>query len=250
MAKRFTDTDKWKREWFSTLDPKAKLVWIYILDQCDHCGVWPRNMKLLSDQTGLTVTEAQFQNWFRGKVVRFDHDKYFIPSFFDFQYGSSKDGFKARQSAIATLAKMGLMTPDGVLLKDTSEHLDNSSELSMDCPSISIGKSIGISNNKKEDGNLKNQILEVYSRYPLKKGKEKGIQSLLKSILSEDVPALAQAVEKYRSICEREKKDPKYILHFSTFANHWREILEDDWGTSNIQSNTDWDVMTVPLRGT
>lgn len=149
MAKRFTDTDKWKREWFYDLKPHAKLAWLYILDQCDHCGIWPRNFKLATEQLGFKLDHETLVDWFGAKVVPFDGDKYFIPSFFDFQYGQSKEGFKARQSAIATLSRLGLMDESGKCsevsrsVPNTTEHLGKCPEQSMDCPSTSTSKSIG-----------------------------------------------------------------------------------------------------------
>lgn len=249
MAKRFTDTDKWKREWFSELDPKAKLVWIYLLDQCDHCGIWPRNMKLLSEQTGIKLEEDTFQVWFHGKLVKFDSDKYFIPSFFEFQYGHSKDDFKAKKSAVSVLVKLGLMNQDGSLT-NTTEHLANSSVLSSDSPSI--GKSTIKSKIllKNEEEILKKQILEIYKRYPLKKGKDRGVKTLLASLTTEKIPLFSEAVERYRAECERENTDPKFVKHFSTFANHWEEYADPDYGTTDLKSHKAFDPMTAPLRGT
>lgn len=109
MAKRFTDTDKWKREWFRSLAPKAKIVFMYLCDQCDYCGIWPADFSLLTFQVGFKVSETDLHEWFGEKVVKFDSDKFFIQSFFDFQYGDAKDSFRAKQSAIARLQKLGLM---------------------------------------------------------------------------------------------------------------------------------------------
>ena len=35
MAKRFTDTDKWKKGFIKRLPAKYKLLWLYILDDCN-----------------------------------------------------------------------------------------------------------------------------------------------------------------------------------------------------------------------
>lgn len=41
MAKRFGDTDIWKKQrWFRKLSPNYKLAFLYIKDQCDHAGIW------------------------------------------------------------------------------------------------------------------------------------------------------------------------------------------------------------------
>jgi hypothetical protein len=39
MAKRLTDSNKWNDSWFTNLPMDIKLVWIYLLDACDHAGV-------------------------------------------------------------------------------------------------------------------------------------------------------------------------------------------------------------------
>lgn len=85
MAKRFTDTEKWKREWFADLCPMAKLTWLYILDNVDHCGVWHRNFKRMSLDIGAPITEGQFAEWFQRKFIQFEEDKYWFPSFIEFQ---------------------------------------------------------------------------------------------------------------------------------------------------------------------
>ena len=37
MAKRFTDTDKWKKGFYKKItNLKYKLLWLYILDDCNH----------------------------------------------------------------------------------------------------------------------------------------------------------------------------------------------------------------------
>ena len=48
MSKRFTESDKWKNQWFINLPNKYKLFWIYILDDCNHAGVWRVNIELAS----------------------------------------------------------------------------------------------------------------------------------------------------------------------------------------------------------
>ena len=46
---RFTDTEKWTNDkWFSDLDPKHKLFWLCLLDQCDNVGVWEPNIRMMN----------------------------------------------------------------------------------------------------------------------------------------------------------------------------------------------------------
>ena len=40
MSKRFTNTEKWIKKWFRNLSPKAKLLFLYIIDVCDTGGFY------------------------------------------------------------------------------------------------------------------------------------------------------------------------------------------------------------------
>jgi hypothetical protein len=111
MAKRFTDTDKWKREWFCDLPLKAKVVWFYLLDQCDHRGVWFRNFVLMASQVGFKVTERDLREWFGDKLTTFDGDKYWIKSFVDFQYGELNPSNNAHKSVLSLVEKVSKKEP-------------------------------------------------------------------------------------------------------------------------------------------
>lgn len=54
MAKRFGDTDIWKRQrWFRKLSPDYKLSFMYIKDQCDHAGIWNIDCSDLIEDLGI-----------------------------------------------------------------------------------------------------------------------------------------------------------------------------------------------------
>ena len=55
MAKRFTDTEKWKKQFVKSLDPVYKLFWFYILDECDHAGIWHVEIEIAEIRIGAKI---------------------------------------------------------------------------------------------------------------------------------------------------------------------------------------------------
>lgn len=108
MAKRFTDTDKWQRAWFSELSSEGKLIWFFLCDNCDHAGLWNINEKLLKFHLGNDFTVDKIITLLGNKVHRVN-DKLWIPSFIKFQYGKLKDGVKAHQSVARRLEECKLL---------------------------------------------------------------------------------------------------------------------------------------------
>lgn len=72
MAKRFTCSDKWKKPFLRGLETPYKLLWFYILDDCDHSGVWQKDLEVAEIRTGekFDVTKA-IEN-FGEKIIVFD----------------------------------------------------------------------------------------------------------------------------------------------------------------------------------
>jgi len=48
MAKRLTDTEKWKDDWYISLSNDDKVVWQWLVDNCNHAGICKKNMALLN----------------------------------------------------------------------------------------------------------------------------------------------------------------------------------------------------------
>lgn len=90
MAKRFTDTQKWVDPWFMDLPSKYKLFWIYILDTCDHAGVWKVNFKVASFHVGEPFEPSEVKRVLSGRIIETTDDYWFIQKFIDFQYGGVK----------------------------------------------------------------------------------------------------------------------------------------------------------------
>ncbi len=72
---------------------------------------------------------------------------------------------------------------------------------------------------------------EIYARYPRKVGKSAGLKTCRKAVKTpEDFEALKTALRRYLEYLTTQKIDPQYVLHFSTFANQWRDWLEPNAG--------------------
>ena len=108
MAKRFTDTNKWSKSWFMDLSTMDKLLWIYILDTCDHAGIWEANWKLVNFMTGLTL--SGLPESFNKQVTPLDGKRYFIRDFVEFQYGILNDNNNAHRSVLNVLQKYNIKT--------------------------------------------------------------------------------------------------------------------------------------------
>jgi len=54
VSKRFTDSEKWRDPWFRRLPTEYKLLWLYLLDECDVSGVWKVDLELATMIIGYT----------------------------------------------------------------------------------------------------------------------------------------------------------------------------------------------------
>jgi hypothetical protein len=105
MANRFTATEKWVDPWFCSLNKEDKLFWIYLVDNCDHAGMWQVNWPLVQ----FHIKDYVFnEKVFDGRIVQLKKDKWFIPKFIDFQYktGLNPEN-RAHLSVINLLKKEG-----------------------------------------------------------------------------------------------------------------------------------------------
>ena len=110
MAKRMTDTDKWKKRFVRDLTPQHKLLWFYILDDCNHAGIWEVDLEVASIRVGFELSHDNLPSSFGEKVISFDDgDKWFIPDFIDFQYGELNPNSNVHKSVIQLLERYNLM---------------------------------------------------------------------------------------------------------------------------------------------
>lgn len=106
MAKRFTDTEKWKKSFLRGLNGAYKLLWLYILDDCDMAGIWHVDMEVARIKTGEQVDGATALRVFADRVVPLDDGKkWFVRDFIFFQYGELKETNRMHLSVINILKK-------------------------------------------------------------------------------------------------------------------------------------------------
>lgn len=117
MAKRFTDTNKWRKPFIRTLQAPYKLLWFYILDDCDHSGIWIVDFEVAQIRIGEPISEEEALKIFADKVTVFDNnERWFIPDFIEFQYGMLNESNRAHNSVINSLLKYKLINKNKVLI--------------------------------------------------------------------------------------------------------------------------------------
>ena len=89
MSKRFTDTEKWKDDWFISLSNDYRIVWQWLLDNCNHAGICKRSIKLLNFMCNTNITEEELIAEMEDRVI-IKNNIWFIPKFLKFQYPSLK----------------------------------------------------------------------------------------------------------------------------------------------------------------
>ena len=141
MAKRFTDTNKYKKPFIRGLQGAYKLLWDYLYHDCDHAGIWIVDFDIAQIYIGkdMSVNKVDALKYFNTneiRIVEFNSgSKWFIPSFIEFQYGILNEQNRAHNSVIKILSKYNLyqnkklISPlQGAKEKDKEKELDKDKE--------------------------------------------------------------------------------------------------------------------------
>lgn len=127
MGKRFTDTEKWNKEWFSNLPAKEKLLWLYCCDTCNAAGIADFNPRLYSFILGFKVTKELINRAFGTKVMWIEENKFFIVPFIEFQYEKLSRECRPHLPIIKTLEKYGIdyeaLDPDNLNQKQMRKRI-------------------------------------------------------------------------------------------------------------------------------
>ncbi len=115
MAKRFTDTNKYKKSFMRGLPGAYKLFWDFLYHDCDHSGIWIIDFDIAQTYVGIDmeISKEKALELFNADEIRVVElsggKKWFIAPFIDFQYGKLSEKNKAHNSIISTLKKLNLI---------------------------------------------------------------------------------------------------------------------------------------------
>lgn len=113
MAKRFTDTERFRDPWYRKLTPVQKCIWEYMLSECDHAGVLNFDLESMSFHIGAAVLMEDVEA-FGDRIVFIRADILFIPKFIKFQYGELNTENKAHQGVIKVLNEYNINLSRGI----------------------------------------------------------------------------------------------------------------------------------------
>lgn len=170
--KRFRDTEMWNEDWFISLPNEYKFFWHYLLDTCNHAGIWKPSIKKFEFCTEWKIDLEEFLiaiNSEKERIIKLDNGKYWIIDFIAFQQGRKLHiKNNAHKGTIRELAANGIHFKDvrgllGVFLEGISEDDEKlisnivDPKLTPSCPQIdSQGKGKSISNGKSESDSKSN----------------------------------------------------------------------------------------------
>lgn len=128
MAKRLTDTDKWKDDWYLSLTNDDKIVWQWLLDNCSHAGVCKRSVTFMNLMCRVSYTEDEMIKKMEDRVMLIGNI-WFIPKFIKFQYATLNSAKPVIVSVVKELFTHNLIATVNRLLENDykiiSESFDN-----------------------------------------------------------------------------------------------------------------------------
>ena len=115
MSKRFTDTEKFNDPWYRRLTLLQKVIWEYLLAECNHAGIFEKfDIELMSFKIGESIALEDLE-FLKDKIVFINDETLFICKFITFQYGVLNPKNKVHASVLKELEKWKI--------QDTSKDL-------------------------------------------------------------------------------------------------------------------------------
>lgn len=110
MAKRFTDSEMWDKEWYMKLSCKEKCLVNMVRSKADLCGVWSPNWIIASMYVGENVCEEELLKIDNGNQFRkLANGKIYCIGFIEFQYGELSEKSPVHRKVINLLSQNNLI---------------------------------------------------------------------------------------------------------------------------------------------
>lgn len=138
MAKRFTDTNKYKKPFIRGLQGAYKLLWDYLYHDCDHAGIWIVDFEVAQLYLGqdMKVNKKDALKYFNHGQVRIlevdNGSKWFIIPFIEFQYGKLNSSNRVHNSVLLALNKYNVPKIYKDLLSPLERAKDKDKDLDKD----------------------------------------------------------------------------------------------------------------------
>jgi hypothetical protein len=235
MAKRFTDTEIWNKEWYLALSLKHKMLVKFLFDNCDCAGIYEPNFILLSFYIGEKITAEDFNEL--KQVKKLNNGNYLIEDFLNFQYGvKSYDAlnpkFSVHKGILKSLEKNQLLSKSYKTLmqglqdmdKDMDKDKDNTSNKQVDTSSKLYGEYSNVYLEQKHHQSLLalclsekllNELINSFSSN-IEVGKERPYQA--------DLPNAH--FERLKSYYNYRKKNPNKFINDTSKQDVWDRLAE------------------------
>jgi hypothetical protein len=155
VAKRFTDTDKFIDPWFRRLSSKNKLLWDYLVCNCNQAGIICIDLEFIEMVLNEKYEDSVIKEHFSERLVNIDRNKWFIPKFIQFQYGILNPDSRIHKQIILKLEKEGI---NYLTLHKSSQTITDSSEQSVTVRKSSYGPKEKEEEKDKEQYQEKEQL--------------------------------------------------------------------------------------------
>ena len=147
MAKRFTDNEKWQDAWFMDLPSKYKLFWLYILDECNHAGIWKVNFKIASFHIGEHLEYSECTRILRNRINILSDEYWYIEKFIKYQYKCDLKDLNTKNKVHCSVIKLlneydyfkpltspllGAKDKDKDMVKDINSNIDEDTLYNLD----------------------------------------------------------------------------------------------------------------------
>ena len=130
MAKRFIDTGFFKSPFVRSLQAPTKLLYTFIICDCDGAGMWPKDLEVASLYCGVKITDANWKVFLdSGKAIDLKDGKYFFPDFIEHQYPKGlQEKNPAHKNFIELLRKYDLVDENLLIKIDPPKGLQSPSK--------------------------------------------------------------------------------------------------------------------------
>ena len=235
-----------------------KLVFFYMILDCDHAGIWQINLEYLSIFVGTNITLDNILKELGEQIEPIDGDTLWLKKFTLFQYGELNSRNKVHNSVLSLLSDKGLASPlqgpsQGPKDKDKDKYKEK------DKDKVKVKDKVQDKEKEKVKEKERASVMpeidcvieDSYFVYPRKEGKAKGIANLKKQIDKlDDFKLFHESVRNYK---EHIDLTGQYTKHFSTFvgskaAPEWRDWLDHDCKKFNCMLSSNFDADTLRAK--